>query len=353
MKIQYAEFPFFEEATAAVEDADVDISALLDDPDHPVVVRGRERIQQAIEDGRVDDAFVSDTQYFSERYRIEVLSYPVARILVSAVGSRPLITRYARGEAAKAISLLQQSDDLESDTDVHDVLDEFDISVTVTETASSQTTYAIDVGDYLRYLPDNPTDAWLLQARAVDQGRVPLTESEIYTLLEEAIVTRVSDDLPLDIPDSLRDGLQSDIASLQRLIQDFPLPRELDTVVPELFPPGIDDLYTAVRNGESLDETERFVLFTFLARAGLTAEEIVALYPSPPPTPIADQARRVVANGFPPPNYEALVDAGICDASRVDTGYHPLLVYQDRTAAADLDQYTDWRETLYQTESQE
>lgn len=351
MNIRYAEFPFLDAATDAVEEDETDLNELLTDPDNPVVKRGFERVRQTIEDGMVDTAIFTDTDYSPEEWhRIEVLSYPIARVLVSALNSQPVVDRYAYGEAVRAVTLLQDEDQIvESGIDLHELLDEFDFTYSIPDESAVEPTYDLDIGDFLAHLPDDAESDWLLQARAVDDGRVPVSKDDMYILLEEAIAARVGDDLPLDVPDPLLDGLDDELASLRRLIQDFSLPRDLDAVIPELFPPGIRELFKSVQDDNRLDSTERFVLFTFLARAGLSSEEILSLYGDDPPTPIADQAQRVAENGFPTPNYEALVAAGICDADTVDTGHHPLLVYRNRIEQAELDRYTDWRDTLYRS----
>src|SRR6056297_2247946 len=104
-----ARYPFLAAARDAVTETGVDLGTLVAN-DEPAVDRGRERVERALLAGRVD----TETP---EEWRLEdeLLSYPIARILVSLLDSPAAVEKYAAAEAKTAIERLHE--DLDSATD--------------------------------------------------------------------------------------------------------------------------------------------------------------------------------------------------------------------------------------------
>jgi len=83
-----AKYPFFATAREAVADAAVSLPELVA-ADAPAVERARERVERALMDGTVaseSGAFPTESAYDTQA---ELLSYPIARILVSLLDSDP------------------------------------------------------------------------------------------------------------------------------------------------------------------------------------------------------------------------------------------------------------------------
>ena len=93
MEPLHARYPFLRSAREAVAAAEVDLAEVVTG-EQAVVERAMERIEGALEDGRIGEQH--------RRVRVEVLSYPVARVLVSLVDEHVLTRKYARAEAATA-----------------------------------------------------------------------------------------------------------------------------------------------------------------------------------------------------------------------------------------------------------
>jgi len=130
-----AKYPFFATAREAVADAAVSLPELVA-ADAPAVERARERVERALMDGTVaseSGAFPTESAYDTQA---ELLSYPIARILVSLLDSDPAIEKYAAAEAATAIDRIRE--DLATDDELRsmstptvaldDVLAEFDLA---------------------------------------------------------------------------------------------------------------------------------------------------------------------------------------------------------------------------------
>ena len=77
MEPRHARYPFLEGAREAVRAADVDLAEIATAGRGPVLTRALERVRNAIDHGVVGDPHPT--------LRVELLSYPLARVLVSVV----------------------------------------------------------------------------------------------------------------------------------------------------------------------------------------------------------------------------------------------------------------------------
>ena len=113
-----AKYPFFASAREAVASAGVSLPDLVA-ADAPAVERARERVERALLEGTVaaeSGAFPGESAY---DVQAELLSYPIARILVSLLDSDPAIEKYAAAEAATAMERVRR--DLEADDELRSV----------------------------------------------------------------------------------------------------------------------------------------------------------------------------------------------------------------------------------------
>jgi len=267
----HARYPFLAAAREAVDRADVDLGALVRSGGAPVE-RGVERVETAISDGRVGE---------SRRVRTELLSYPVARVVVSLVDDPRLTEAYASAEAATAHERFV--DDVETPTpdslsegiDLERLLAEFDLDGAVTPAGEG---FRVDVGPYLRLAADLPADRWRLVTRDLADGAVPVETDELYALLREAVRERVLEGLPLSVPDPVAGALATEVERVSRALSEYELPRTIETeVTPEAFPPCVERLLERARAGEELPDHATFALVAFLAGVGADPEQTVAV----------------------------------------------------------------------------
>ena len=99
----YAKYPFTIEASEFVKQWDINISD-FSGPYFSVLDRAEERIKEALIEGVVS---------WSDRpeYEVEILSYPTAILIVSAIKDSYLKRRYALSEARRAYLLLRNEDE--------------------------------------------------------------------------------------------------------------------------------------------------------------------------------------------------------------------------------------------------
>jgi DNA primase large subunit len=332
MDAYHARYPFLDAARETVEAADVDLVDLVAS-DHAAVERGHERVECALVEGSIEtDRHVTP--------RTELLSYPLARVLVSLLDTPGAVEKYAAAEAETAYTRFVEDcggqtrnpsnrDSLSLET----LLQEFDLNddVRTTETDDS---YRITVETYLQRAPD--TDDWMLVTRELTDGYVSVSRSEVLELLRETVEERVVTGLPFEVPSEIAEPLLSAVQDLKSVLASVEYPRGIDRVEPNLFPDCITSLIEQSRANDDLDQLEQFTLVSFLAGIGMNSDDIRDFcgrhgdrftYTT---ERLADEDER---NPYPPPSFETMQRYGICDGGHDET--HPLSEYATRLSTGE------------------
>lgn len=274
----HARYPFLSEAREAVREADIDLASLVA-AGGPAVERGVERVTEAIDDGTVGQPH--------RQARVELLSYPIARLLVSLVDEPALTRRYATAEARTAADRLREDaagTELRSADRVRlslrELLSEFDLASATRERSDGG--FEVAVTAYLPLAVARSGDTWRLVNRQLTAGEVPISRAELFALLETAVERRVAAELPFAVPEAVATELEAEKAAIgERLGADTP-PAVVNAVVPEDFPPCMTALLTRVRDGEDLPAHSRFAITGFLAAIGMDTEDVVELFAMAP-----------------------------------------------------------------------
>jgi DNA primase large subunit len=349
MQPLHARYPFLAAAREAVEAAAVDLGEVVA-TDEAVTERALERVEHAITDGTVGEP--------RRRTRVELLSYPVARVLVSMVDQHICTRKYAQAEANTAYDRF--SEEFETTTEfkststervrLDQLLAEFDLVTAVTEADDG---YRVEVGAYLDLAADQRGDRWRLVNRPLADGRVRIGSEELHVLLKQAIRHRVAEGLPFQVPDAIADELDDEVERLNEVLAELDLTREIDTVVPELFPPCMQALLDQVRTGEHLEHHSRFAIAAFLTSIGMTTDEIVELFQVNPG--FGEEATRYqvdhIRGDTSPTEYSTpacttMVSYGDCVnmddlCERIS---HPMAYYEEKLDETDDDEIEDWRD---------
>jgi DNA primase large subunit len=370
MTPRHARYPFFEAAREAVEAADIALPELVAE-DAPAVERGVERVRRALVEGTVA---AEDPRRWD--HRNELLSYPVARILVSLVDVPAAVDKYADAEARTAQERFVA--DVESDTDglrstddgvdLDAFLREFDLADAVAPErragpgatgnrgeggATGGRRFRVAVGAYLALSDRGWGEEWRLVNRELADGRVRVEREELYRLLREAVRRRVADGLPFEVRgsaggDYIADELAGAVDDLRTLLADRGHIHEIaaDTVAPDLFPPCMARLLERTRRGVDLDPPAAFALTAFLTGIGMDTEEILSLYR---PAAVDEEQvryqteylRDTRGTQYAPPSCATMDEYGLCfPDERCETIAHPLSYYE--TALDDADEITEW-----------
>ncbi len=349
MQRLHARYPFLQAARESVATEAVDLATVVEQDD-AVVDRARERVVAAVEEGETGEP--------RRDVRTELLSYPVARVLVSLVDQPVLVRKYARAEAETAYDRfttdLEDTTELKSvenaGVDLETLLAEFDLETLLAETGEG---YRIAVGAYLPLAADLWGDEWRLVNRALADGEVPVSEAELLTLCREAVRERVEEGLPFDVPDAIASALESEAAAVREVLSDLDLTREIDTVVPELFPPCMKALLDDIQKGEHLPHHSRFAITSFLTSIGMSTDEIVELYRVN--SSFGEEMTRYQTDHisgetspteYSPPSCATMQSYGDCvnKDDLCERVAHPMAYYERRIDDTDDDDLEDWRE---------
>lgn len=338
MEALHARYPFLEAARQAVETAEVDLAEIAQS-EGPVVERAIDRITTAIETGRIGAPHRST--------RIELLSYPLARVLVSLTEDQGLLKHYADAEARTAFerftSDFDDSNDFRSVSPerltLTDLLSEFSLTDAVTVREDSA---AVRVTTYLDLTTSLEGTQWRLSTRHLDNGRVHVTQAELYQLLETAARNRIESSLPLSVPPQIAEALTDHVEDIRTHLADFDVARNFDTVDPDLFPPCMKALESQATG--ALPPHSQFSLIAFYIATGMEPEAIVDRLPGID----ADHVRSHIAhlrdtNGivYPPPSCQTMVEYGDCvnKDALCEHITHPLEYYEQRLNGAAPEDY--------------
>jgi DNA primase large subunit len=276
---RHARYPFLSgarEAVAALSVAPTELARA----DAPAVERGAERVERALMSGRVDAA-----EPGRWRPRDELLSYPVARVLVSLLDDDAAARKYAVAEAATARARLEadaEADEpdlrtVESGTlSLADALREFGVAEAVRARETDR--FDVDVDVYLRLSDPSAGERWRLVNRSLADGRVPVERAELFDLLEARVEARVAEGLPIPVGgeagETLADALAEEVARLRTLLADRAPRVETTRVDESAFPPCVEALLERARAGEELPPRSRFALVAFLVDLGMDGERV-------------------------------------------------------------------------------
>ncbi|WP_372910316.1 DNA primase [Salinigranum sp.] len=346
-EVRHARYPFFSAAREAVREADLSLIGLVE-RDAPAVERARERVERALTAGTT--APEEPDRWDS---RDELLSYPIARILVSLLDDRAAVEKYAAAEAATAAERFES--DFASDDDGlrsvervgvsrEEVLAEFgvDAEPESRRVQSGRRWYWVGLSTYLTFSDPDWGEDWRFVNREVRDGDVRVEQSELDRLVEEAVRRRVAEGLPFDVRErnpELATALEPTLASVRQLLTAGHAPTSgVGVVDPSLFPPCVKALLERSRDGETLPPESRFALTAFLVALGLDGETIasVAGLDEEATTTQAEFLRDREGVQYPSPSCATMQAYGDCvnRDERCERITHPLSYYKTAVEAS-------------------
>jgi DNA primase large subunit len=207
---------------------------------------------------------------------IEILSFPIAVMMVSATNDSFLKSRYALAEAKRAYSHLK----LENTEKIISIAGFFNWKIKPAK--QTITDYTLHFTDYLRNTVDFHESKWKLANRTLQDGQVNLTRNEAARLLAEEVrrhlEKKLDAKLELELPHVIADHverLKQLLITRKGKIHLEEMPKELVT---EAFPPCIRQLYSNAQSGRHVSHVGRFTLTSFLVQSGMTIDNVVNLF---------------------------------------------------------------------------
>ncbi len=371
MNPKYAKYPFLEGAKDELGDVDISINDIFigenNETAKKIRERALERVLTSIKKREVGDMHSDPV--------IEFLSYPASRILVSTIKENSLTNRYATAEAKTASNRVLEDMRTVRDEPSYNVnkdellnrdelISEFELNsiskISTTVNGQVKTQYEISVCDYLPLANNTWGDGWDLINKSPNDGIITINSGDIDTLLKAAIKKRIKSGrgesmaLPFEVPQPIKD---SDItkemcAEIHDELDKRDLITEIDSVVPDLFPPCMKKLLSMLQEGEPLNHHSRVALGTFFVNIGMTTDESIEMMEVHPDFDEGARYHMDHLSGdtgpvtYNVPACSTMKSYGDCHNpdSLCEKIKHPMAYYEKKLEDSDADDYTDWRE---------
>jgi DNA primase large subunit len=322
--MRISDYPFTQEAAEHVKQAGYSLDSLLERTLFlPVRSRATERVRGAIVGEIADNSPRTDAELLSE-----LLSYPLARVIISCLGDDLLIRRYALAEAKLAHKRMQREKDLKS------LAEDLGIHIQGAEP------WKMHFTEYVRSAHRMHSPRWKLVNRDLKDGFLTVTREEAMRLMEEAARDRVMKGLPLDVAEEICARL-ADYIKLLKFDLDALRARQrvdLGKVEEGAFPPCIQKMLTDAAKGINLAHSARFALVSFLLQINMTPEQVISLFNTSPdfdPERTRYQVEHIAgASGtkYKPPSCATMATYGNCpgEDDLCKRIRHPLSYYERR-----------------------
>lgn len=327
-----AKYPFLKESAAVLKSTGVSLDQLVTGMAFESArYAGKERVVEAFEDAVVGDHPMR-TQADAMK---ELLSYPVARMIASAIADPGFIRRYAIAEAKKANERLRN----ESDEFVMKVASELGLDV-IKEEDGFGTYFA----DFLRASSGMRSKSWKLVNQRIVKGRVIVSKTRLVRLVEAALTDKISSELPLAVNDEILERFGPTIEELKAAIEERRKEQRaegMEKLSIVRLPPCMRRLLDMIRAGENVPHSGRFALVSFFHTLGMDSQEILDTFSTAPdfdPSKSEYQIKHITGEisgtEYTPPECSTMRSYGICfdpDALCRDGAIrHPLNYYRQK-----------------------
>ena len=323
-----AKYPFVQEASAFIRSEKVSLEDLLSERAYARARSiGRTRVFEALEKGADSVRVAIDPA----DQLSQLLAYPVARILVSALGDTYLIRRFALREAIAAEGLLE--------ADADDAILHIAAQLPV-DLRRENGGFRMHFSDFLRCTSTMRDAPWKLINQPVDRGYVHLRREKALRLLRNAIQRHIEQGLPLPVNDEILETFRSDLREIRNLLEAKKTTfkaQDIGKVSITRFPPCMYNLLAQIQNHENVPHMGRFAIVAFLHHIGLRNEEIYRVFGDVPDF-AADVTRYQIEHitgtssptEYTPPECSTMKSYGLCPGpDRIClTIKHPLSYYR-------------------------
>jgi DNA primase large subunit len=271
-----AKYPYLSETVQYIREQGPDLKDLNKARIYQGVrLRGKERVLEAINNSSIEERpLVTESEALQE-----ILSYIVARILVSSVNIHFLTRRYALSEASLMNGRLQG----EQPDFIFTVSKE--LGITAHQEDSKRALIMLSVSDYLKHSSGFRDDAWKLVNQDLKDGMVTLEKGKFIRLLQHAMQIKIEGELPLPVSGEILKSYSSEINELKALVGSMRRKYEVKDfgrLRKDRLPPCMKQILAMAQAGENLPHSARFAITAFLHTIGLQPEEILKVFGSSP-----------------------------------------------------------------------
>lgn len=331
-----ATFPVLPEAKAWLREVGPGLDELLSDF---IYNRARDRARQRVRAALTGEE-LEDPPLLSEvEAEMELLSHPLARLLVSAVDESLLVNRYAVAESKRLSHHLEKS----GGVTVEAVANAVDVPHQRRDGEDGARQYGLTLVDYLMSAPNEK--AWHIVRRDPEKGVVWLDKEDFARLLEQVYKGRLETELTgraKNVPAAVHEVFAGEIERLKAATVELASrfkQAAITAVVPDAFPPCMRRIRQDMHDHVNIPHMGRFAIVTFLHTLGQDSEAILQFFSSVPdfdPEKSRYQIEHITGKGGPteytPPGCAAMQSYGVCPLDERDETCakikHPLSHYR-------------------------
>jgi len=327
-----SKYPFLHASKDYIKNNGPSVEELLNDPLYERArLMGIERLDNALKNRDIGDRnLVTESDCI-----MELLSYPIARMIAVCIDDLYFKRRYALGEARHAYKNLIN----ERTSFLIKIGKEFNINV---EHFLDSDKIRIHFIDYLHNAPTRYKE-WKMINRAMNKGYIDISHKDLARIIQEAFRTKINNELDSkNCSKPVFEIFSSDIKRIQNIViihrnnlREAPIGK-LDT---KKLPPCMKNLLASIQAGENVPHMGRFALVAFLNSLKLSTNDILKLFSTAPDFE-EDKSRYQVehisgvfsSTSYKPPGCEKMRTYGICPVEEIDEickkKRHPLSYYR-------------------------
>jgi DNA primase large subunit len=329
-------YPFLNAAKNYVKENKLPIEELLDDPLYERArITGLERLDNAFKKRDVGDrSLVTESDCI-----MELLSYPIARMISVCIEDIYFKRRYALGEAIHAYKNLIN----ESTLFLINIAKEFNLNIKYSSDTNKIKVYFVG---YLRNAPTRYKE-WKMINRSMKNGYIDITHKDLARIIQEALRSRINNELDnkscnkVIYKTFLSDinRIKNKVMTYRKNMQSAPVGK-LDM---KKLPPCMKRILAAIQAGENVPHVGRFAIVSFLNYLKLGTNDILKIF-STAPDYEEDKTRyqvehitgKLSSTSYKPPACEKMRTYGICPTEDIDEickkKRHPMSYYKAKWA---------------------
>jgi DNA primase large subunit len=329
-----AKYPFLHDTRQFIKENGPSVDELLHDlPYERARLIGIERLDNAFKNRDVGErSLATDTDCI-----MEILSYPIARMVAVCIGDPYFKKRYALGEAHRVYTHLLN----EPTKFILEVAQELNVTI---QFNAEKNRINIFFKDYLRNAPTRYKE-WKMVNRGISGGYLKISQKDLARILLEVLRERINHELlSRDCDTSVSHIFSVDIQRFQNMLT---LQKKKTEATPvgkvsiEKLPPCMKDILSSIQSGENVPHMGRFALVAFLSSLKLSTNDILKLF-STAPDYQEDKTRYQVehitgvssSTEYKCPGCEKMRTYGICPVDKMDDLCkkirHPLTYYSTK-----------------------
>ena len=289
-----------------------------------------------------------DVPHSKESVTARIISYPLARIIVSCMSEPRFIRRYALKEAELFRKLLETEWNAGTEPEFFVELgEEMGLNIEIWEERA-----AMDVVSYVKNTAQMKDMRKKLLFQDVRNGMVYFERKEgdesgeymgvIFRSFQQALQKRIESELPLKVPPEFCGELEPIIKILEFIINNYYENYHLENlgeVEAEKFPPCMKRLFSMAKSGVNLPHSGRFAITSFLHRVGMPVDDIVRVFSASPDfneSITRYQVRHIAGEisgvEYMPQKCSVMVSEGLCykpdELCKKEWMTHPLIYYR-------------------------